>query len=110
MAGRQRPAGAAETAGEDDPAKRLLALPLPDNDSGASTVGGYLAEVLAWLWTGSGSYNGRPFANTEWRRDVRSALSDAGLLAALPGREGALPDERADTLILGAIHAMGRQS
>jgi hypothetical protein len=43
-------AAAAPEVAEDDPATRLLALPLPPNASGAATLRGYLAELLMTLW------------------------------------------------------------
>jgi hypothetical protein len=95
-----------------DPALRLLALTLPGNDSGASTVGGYLAELLLNVWTDGREFDGRrPFGsmNPGWQRELRTMLSDSGALAVpLAAEEGATPDERANALILAAIHAMGR--
>ncbi len=95
---------------EPDAVQRLLALPLPDNDSGASTVGGYLAELLLKVWEKEEDFDGkRPFGNSGWQRNLTAMLGNAGALAVAED-DGKSVTERADALILGAIHAMGRQS
>ena len=76
---------------------QVLALPLPRNDSGADTVGGYLRALLSTLWNEEESFSGkRPFGNSGWRSDVVDAVIDAGA-----------SEEEVDQLILNAIATMG---
>lgn len=51
--------------------QELLALPMEPNDSGASTVGGYLVALVHTLWTEEESFSGkRPFGNSGWYSDL----------------------------------------
>jgi hypothetical protein len=46
--------------------RQLLDLPLPENDSGASTVRGYLLALLTELFREVDGFSGkRPFGNSE---------------------------------------------
>lgn len=54
-----------------DEAVQLLATPLPENDSGADTVGGYLGALLERLLDDGEAFSGkRPFGNSGWEWDL----------------------------------------
>jgi len=60
--------------------QQVLALPLhPRNDSGATTVCGYLVKLLAQCWSDGENFNGkRPFGNSDWESDLLLPLVQAG--------------------------------
>lgn len=61
--------------------REILDLPMQDNDSGASTIRGYLKELLAELWREQEGFSGkRPFGNSGWTWDMLIALGKAGLI------------------------------
>lgn len=76
--------------------ERLLALPLPENDSGASTVRGYLVALLAELWRDPERFSGK--------NAVYAAMARDGFDGSLES----VDDEAADSLILAAIERMGQ--
>jgi hypothetical protein len=94
--------------------QELLDLALPENDSGASTVRGYLVALLTRLWQEDECFSGkRPFGNGSWQSDIYDAMAKAGIVAGDHD-----PDEdrtyiryeatpMADELILAAIKSMG---
>lgn len=97
-----------------DPAaiQRLLDLELPDNDSGAPTVRGYLAALLAELWREEADFSGkRPFGNSGWQYDVYAAMVRAGLVSGRFDENGWCVEDAdtraADALILAAIESLG---
>jgi hypothetical protein len=51
--------------------QQLLALPMEPNDSGASTVGGYLVALVHAVWNEEEGFSGkRPFGNSGWQQDL----------------------------------------
>jgi hypothetical protein len=98
-------------------ARHVLGLPMQENDSGASTIGGYLTKLLHLVWEDREGFDGkRPFGNSGWDGDVYLALIKAGLVAGSVDEDGQLntmdhPDEEfADRLVAAAIGEMGRLS
>jgi len=95
--------------------QQVLDLPLPDNDSGASTVRGYLIALLTELWQEGEGFSGkRPFGNSSWEYDLYAALGKAGAISGLTfdedGYLNQFPDDskrEADALILAAISSLG---
>lgn len=91
--------------------QQLLDLPLPDNDSGASTVRGYLAALTERVWEENECFSGkRPFGNGGWQFDLYVPMIRAGLVGGTFYEDGDLEDvdeDAADKLILEAIRAMG---
>lgn len=58
-----------------------LTCPMPDNDSGSETVGGYLSALLMTLYREGEGFSGkRPFGNSGWEGEVAEAWVRAGLL------------------------------
>ena len=94
--------------------QQLLDLPLPENDSGADTVRGYLVALLTMLWQEGEGFSGkRPFGNSSWEYDLYQPMARAGLITATFDEDGyvdSFPTTRrlkADDLILAAIKALG---
>ena len=62
-------------------AVQVLACPMEPNDSGATTVGGYLRELLRAVWVEQEGFSGkRPFGNSSWDSDIEAALIRAQLV------------------------------
>jgi hypothetical protein len=99
-----------ETAPASAMPQQVLDLPLPENDSGASTVRGYLGALLAGLWREEAGFSGkRPFGNSSWQYDIYVPMIHAGMVAGQLDEDGYV--ERvdvpaADNLILAAIALM----
>lgn len=91
--------------------QRLLALELPQNDSGASTVRGYLTALLTALWREQEGFSGkRPFGNSGWDYDVYGPMVKAGFVRGKLDADGyidSLDEAAAERLILAAIAVMG---
>jgi hypothetical protein len=98
----------------------LLDLELPENDSGASTVRGYLLALLAEVWLKGASFSGRrAFGNSAWQYELYVPMAAAGLISGIGAdQDGELDYEDwdfwqqrrqgADSLVLAAISALGR--
>lgn len=90
--------------------QQLLDLPLPENDSGASTVRGYLVALLATLWREDECFSGkRPFGNSSWQYDIYEAMTKAGIVDGQLDEDGyveRLDVPAADELILAAIQSL----
>lgn len=83
--------------------QELLDLPLPENDSGAGTVRGYLAALLAEVWREEEGFSGkRPFGSSSWQGDLYRPLAAAGIIG-----DPRDDRDRADELILAAIASLG---
>ena len=91
--------------------QQVLDLALPENDSGASTVRGYLVALLAELWREEEGFSGkRPFGNSSWQYDIYVPMVTAGMISGQLDEHGyaeELDDRAADALILAAIKALG---
>ena len=90
----------------------VLSLPLdPDNDSGATTVRGYLIKLLETLWREQEGFSGkRPFGNSGWDYDLMIPLVKAGFIRGTFDEDGyveELDDEAGAAIILAAIKALG---
>jgi hypothetical protein len=86
----------------------VLDLPIESgNDADASTVRGYLIELLATLWRqGAGFSSKRPFGESDWQYSIYTALLRAGLVTGQFDENGYVEDvdyAAADDLICRAI-------
>jgi hypothetical protein len=93
--------------------ERVLALPMPDSSVGATTVRGYLCQVLATLWHEGESFSYyRPFVGSYDRgsmdQELIDALEDSGQfgLSKDPRNSGSSED-KARGLIAAAIRLLG---
>jgi hypothetical protein len=91
--------------------QQVLDLPLPPNDSGASTVRGYLIALLRVVWRETEGFSGkRPFGNSGWQYDVYEPLVKAGWVEGAfkePGYLDICDTKTADALMDEAIQALG---
>ena len=93
-------------------ARRVLDVPMWDNDAGAATIREYLIALLAAVWEQEESFSGkRPFGSSGWKSDLDAPLLCAGLVPGTLHSEGYVidcDDEAADALITAAIAELGR--
>ena len=76
----------------------VLDVEIPENDSGETTVRGYLKALLRTLWEEGEGFSGkRPFGNSGWEFDLTEPLIEGGLAT---GRASA------EALIARAIEAL----
>lgn len=62
-------------------AKRVLDLPMQQNDAGAKTVRQYLVRLAREVWIKDECFSGkRPFGNSGWKWDLYLPLVKAGLI------------------------------
>ena len=55
--------------------QEVLDCPMQENDSGATTIKGYLKALLFTLWEEDEAFSGkRPFGNSGWQNDLAFAL------------------------------------
>lgn len=91
--------------------QELLDLPLPDNDSGADTVRGYLVALLTELWREEDGFSGkRPFGNSGWPYDLYAPMVKAGFVNGQFDADDELirtDTAEADDLVLAAIALLG---
>jgi hypothetical protein len=94
--------------------RQVLDLELPENDSGASTVRGYLIALLDKLWREDDRFSGKhPFGNSQWQYDLYEPMGRAGMVAMAFDADGYVEtfshaeQVRADSLILAAIQELG---
>jgi len=91
--------------------QQVLDLPLPDNDSGASSVRGYLVALLTELWREGEGFSGkRPFGNSGWQYDLYVPLIRAGLIDGAFDEDGYVDrcDDKAGNLLIdAAITSLG---
>ncbi len=90
----------------------ILALPLPENDSGADIVRDHRVALVEVLWRDDVSGK-RPFGNSGWRGDFDAAFIRAGWVDGKldPDEEGWVNEvDRAavDRLVRSAIVELGR--
>lgn len=98
----------------DPSPQQVLDLPLPANDSRASTVRGYLIALLTEIWRDGEGFSGkRPFGNSGWEYDLYGPMGAAGMVEITFDEDGYVEHlsnasrARADALILAAIGALG---
>lgn len=76
----------------------VLDCPIQENDSGASTIKGYLKALLYAVWDENEGFSGkRPFGNSGWNGEMLDALVNAKLATSYP---------QANKLIFKAIEAL----
>lgn len=97
--------------------QQVLDLGLPENDSGARTVRGYLVTLLMTLWREEECFSGkRPFGNSSWQYDLYQPIGRAGMVSMTFDEDGyadkfsQAEQDKADRLILAAIEALGSRS
>lgn len=94
--------------------QEILDLPLPPNDSGATTIRGYLTALLTELWREEEGFSSkRPFGNSGWQYDLYSPLIRVGAVPGSLDPDGYveyIDDEMASELVLTAISALGIKS
>jgi hypothetical protein len=95
--------------------RRVLALPMEENDAGQTTIHGYLVALVDGVWEEREGFSGkRPFGNSGWEWELYAALSHGGLIPGIFDKDGYAdpflmsPEtrKRADTLIGLAIGAL----
>lgn len=95
---------------DEEAARRLLGLPLPENDAGAATVAEYLAQLVRTVWRQGEGFSGkRPFGNSGWQYDLYTPMAAAGLVAGEFDTDGYLEQcdtAAADALVEAAITAL----
>jgi hypothetical protein len=100
----------------DPTPQQVLDLELGDNDSGASTVRGYLVALLRALWQQQDGFSGkRPFGNSGWDCDFIVPFARAGFIDLALTEEDSWTDYdyravdwgRVDALMNSAINALG---
>jgi len=65
------------------------ALPMQENDAGASTIGEYLKTLLLTLWREGEGFSGkRPFGNSGWDYDLYAALIKGGIAVGKLDEDG----------------------
>jgi len=91
--------------------QEVLALPLEENDSGETTVHGYLIKLLTMVWEDGEGFSGkRPFGNSGWQGDFDKAFIEAGWVTGRLDEDGwvdDVDDEAVNGLIRSAIKALG---
>ncbi len=93
----------------------ILELPLDEgDDSGASTVRGYLVALLGELWSVKEGFSGkRPFGNSDWQWDLYAALGRGGAVPIVFDDDGYVEQvdtRECDRLIASAIRELGQAS
>jgi hypothetical protein len=92
---------------------RVLHVTMDDDDSGATTIRGYLCALAAAVWREGEGFSGkRPFGNSGWQWDVYAALVKTDLIAGTFDEYGGLENAdttKGDQLIEAAIRALAQQ-
>lgn len=85
----------------------ILDLPMEENDSGATTIKGYLIALLREVWKEEEGFSGkRPFGNSGWVWDVYKALVQGSIIGGTINRYEELDDcddEAGYAIIMEAI-------
>lgn len=94
--------------------KQVLDVAIEDDDSGATTIRGYLCALAEAVWRDGEGFSGkRPFGNSGWAWDVFAALAKAGLIEGTFDEDGSIEDadtEKGDALIRSALKELAQQS
>ena len=89
-------------------AKECLKIPMQENDASAKTVGEYFEKLLYTLWIEEDCFSGkRPFGNSGWKREIYTALVNAGVVSGVVDEDGFLEDYddiEADRVCIVLIH------
>jgi len=93
--------------------EEILNLPLDTRaagDSGATTIRGYLVNLLAAVWRDGECFSGkRPFGNSCWDMDLHVPLIGAGMITGTIDEYGEIEDfdsYAGDKLIADAIASL----
>ncbi|TDP29873.1 hypothetical protein [Nocardia ignorata] len=91
----------------------ILELPLETgNDSGATTIRGFLVALLGELWIEKEGFSGkRPFGNSGWQWDLYAALGRGGAVPMTFDEYGGVDEADTDQcydLIMSAIRELGQ--
>lgn len=90
--------------------QEVFDCPMQENDSGATTVKGYLKMLLQHLWAEGEGFSGkRPFGNSGWEYDLYKALVAKGLVEGSLDEDGyinTVDHTHANALIFDAIAAL----
>lgn len=92
--------------------QQVLNLELaPDNDSGTTTVRGYLTALLSLLWEHDEGFSGKkPFGSSDWQDDLYIPMMRAGFITGELGKDGDVREmdtRTGDRLIQAAIKHLG---
>jgi hypothetical protein len=91
--------------------QQILAVPVEDSDSAATTIRGYLVALLRELWREQENFSGkRPFGNSGWEFDLHAALVKAHLITGSFDEWGGLEEcdeATGDAMIRAAIEYLG---
>lgn len=90
--------------------QEVFDCPMQENDSGATTVKGYLKALLKALWREGEGFSGkRPFGNSCWEFDLYKALIAEGLVEGKLDEDGYIDrvdKKAANKIIFAAIEAL----
>jgi hypothetical protein len=93
---------------------QVLAVAMDDDDSGATTIRGYLVGLAAAVWNEGECFSGkRPFGNSGWHWDVYAALVKEGLITGTFDEYDGLDDadtDKGNELIAAALQALAEPS
>lgn len=94
--------------------QQILDTPVSANNSGASTVRGYLVAIVAAVWDRGSDFSGkRPFGSSGWYFDIYTALAKAGHICATFDENDYIDEisdverDKADSMISSAIQSLG---
>jgi hypothetical protein len=100
-----------DTAIDPATARRVLDLPMQDNDADAATIRDYLVSLLAELWHERECFSGkRPFGSSGWAYELYQPLVRFGLVEGAFDEELCLEDvdrQACGALIHAAIRELG---
>jgi hypothetical protein len=92
---------------------QILALPMDKNDSGATTIRGYLVALLMQVWEQSDSFSGkRPFGNSSWKYELYAALVKAEFVKGIFDEDGYIEDvdtKAANHLIIQGVLSLEKE-
>ena len=90
--------------------KDVLFISMGENDSGATTIGGYLLKLLETLWEKGEGFSGKsPFGNSGWKYDLYKPLVEVGAVEGKLDSDGyieSVDTDAANSMIFNAIEAL----
>lgn len=92
---------------------QILNLPMGENDSGETTIRGYLVSLTRAVWDEQEDFSGkRPFGNSGWSHELYDALAEGGAIASTRDEDGDLNYDwdEADAAIGEAIDCLKKPS